>query len=85
MVEDVVGGEPFRGLSPQQRPDQAPGPGRQAFRDDEVAPGYLGEEGRVLRIVEGVSATKDTLLSMDCKLVASIVFTKGRLISNYRF
>lgn len=55
MEQNVLRGYPLLGFAPQQRPDHAACLRGEAVRHGELAAANLGEQGRVLRVVEGVS------------------------------
>lgn len=57
VPEHIARAQPLARLPPQQRPDQALAPRREALRHHEVAPRYLSEQRRVLRVVERIPAT----------------------------
>lgn len=64
MVQDVLGRDPFGGLSPQQRADEATGSRGQALGNDEVTSRDFRKERSVLGIVKGIPKTKETLLTI---------------------
>lgn len=54
MVQNLLGGQPLRGLPPQDAPDEALGLGRQSLWNVELATPDLAEEGTGLNVMERV-------------------------------
>lgn len=59
VLEDLPRGEALRGLSAEERTDQALGLGRERLGDVEVAAADLAEQRAGLHVVEGIAPHKD--------------------------